>query len=96
MKAKIWKYGIKQNGTHNTSFPASVFEVQMPEGAKVIYVGEQNKDICLWVIVNPQAPMVPRYFDVVMTGEERDIFGMNQYVGSAQVDWIVGHVFEVL
>jgi hypothetical protein len=83
----IYKYTINTNGS----------EVDMPEGAKILTVREQNNEICLWACVDTDKPLEPRHFEVYGTGhmlpkDMRD----RKYIGTAFVynDTIVFHVFE--
>ena len=65
----IWKYGIKTDGQRLYDSQVSF---EMPKGAKVICVDEQNDDVCLWTIVDTEAEKVKRIFDVVGTGCQRE------------------------
>ena len=85
MKA-IWKYPLE---------PGAV--VQMPAGAEVLCVQEQDGYACLWVLVDPRAPAESRTFAIYGTGHSLpdrpgDYVGTFQSAGGA----LVFHVFEVM
>lgn len=81
----IWKYPLD-----------SVFGIlSMPVGAQILSVANQFSSICLWVLVDTNAPAENRRFYVVGTGhplpEEPTV-----YRGTAKVEngHIILHVFE--
>lgn len=79
----VYKYPIGLGG-----------DVLMPAGAEVIHVHEQCDEVCVWAIVDTEAPDELRHFDIVGTGHKvRD--GWRKYVGTAHVRGFVWHVFEV-
>ena len=67
----------------------------MKIGAEIIHLGEQNDDICMWAVVDPEAEDTKRYFHVVGTGNEFDPSD-KKYIGSAQVSGgkFVFHIWE--
>ena len=86
---QIWKYiFVGYPGYRETTF-------DMPKDAKVFTVQAQGNDLCLWALVDPAAIKVGRKFVVFGTGWDIDFvtFALN-YVGTAQVDGLVWHVFE--
>jgi hypothetical protein len=82
----IWKYqllGISQ-------------DVEMPEGAKILGLQEQNGKLTMWALVNPDAyrSRHARYH-VVGTGNFlQDDFACYEYIGTCQVRAYVWHVFR--
>ena len=57
---QVWKYELPG---------ADIVTRELPFGAKVLSVGEQNGRIMLWALVNPNAvDMVERRFRVAGTG----------------------------
>lgn len=82
----IWKYSVV------TAKTRQCFE--MPVGAKVLHVAEQNGLICLWAQVDPyETNLDSRYFHVVGTGNKiPDKAG--EFVGTALVGEFVFHLFE--
>lgn len=47
MKRTIWKYPLAITDTQN---------VMMPEGAEILSAQMQGDTLCLWALVNPDAP----------------------------------------
>ena len=88
----IWKYSILSGNRDGVSV-----ELLMKRGAKILYVAEQDGDICLWAMVDVEEEDVKRYFDVVGTGRKIHEGVKHEYVGSAQVmgGKYVFHIFEV-
>jgi hypothetical protein len=78
----IYKYRIGYDGASPL----------MPQGAKVVHVGEQNGDIYLWASVNPNMLEERRTFTVVGTGHKAPPDSV--YVGTVQIHPFVWHVFE--
>jgi hypothetical protein len=80
----IWKWKLGPETTIN-----------MPHGAKLLAVQDQNGEPHLWAMVDPSAKTYPRTFRVYGTGHNMpDEPG--QYVGTVQMrEWaMVVHVFE--
>jgi hypothetical protein len=90
---KVWKYGVQ--------WPADAFDLAMPEGAEVLTVQvQENGDsrlaaVCLWALVDPDAPQTVRRFRVVGTGHPVE-GGALAYAGTFQLasGALVFHVFE--
>lgn len=74
--------------------------VEMPEGSQILTIAEQKNEVCMWVKVNTQKPMIHRRFVVFGTGHEipKDVDKFLKYAGTAHgVDGsLVFHVFEVI
>lgn len=68
-------------------------EVVMQRGARILTVQNQGGMLCLWAIVNPEAPTESRYFSVFGTGHPHESFPQN-YIGTCQQGQYVWHVFE--
>lgn len=84
MSAQVWKYPLKAAGEN---------VLEMPYGAEVLAVQPQaGVLVMLWAEVNTTAPMVTRRFFVAMTGQDLPVG--RKYVGTAQINWLVVHVFE--
>ena len=81
---RVWKFTVEPDRS----------VIRMPQGAQVISVAAQGDHVCLWALVDPDAPVEDREFIPVMTGEAIDEGA--RYVGSAHgvSGWIVVHVFE--
>lgn len=76
----IWKYNA------NSSV------VLVPKGAIPLSAGMQNGEVCVWMLVKPEAVKVEREFRVVGTGH---IFDSNGYsfIGTVQDGSFVWHIF---
>jgi hypothetical protein len=87
----IWKFPLVEMASQ---------EVKMPEGAQILAVQGQAGQGCLWALVDPFAPKVPRMFHVVATGERLpDAVDKMQHCGTYQLYQLHGgalvfHVFE--
>lgn len=55
----IWKYPLKVTDTQ---------DVMMPEGADILTAQMQGVTLCLWALVNPDAPKQRREIEVLGTG----------------------------
>lgn len=90
MMSAVWKYTLKATSSQI---------VEMPAGAKVLYAREQWREVCVWALVDVDAPAVQRVFWVYGTGQ--DIYGDKptnaKYVGSAHLHGgaLVFHVFDL-
>ena len=81
----IWKFEAQTT---------DILRIKMPEGAKVIRVGTQKSfHICLWVLVDPEAPKVSRMFYVVGTGHPIPKLYLTLYLGTVFDGPYVWHVF---
>lgn len=69
-------------------------EVIMPDGAEVLHIGDQAGTICLWALVDPDAPRVSRWLRIAGTGHP--IAGAVRHLGSVVTygGALVWHVFE--
>lgn len=67
--------------------------VEMPKGARLLTVHEQDNRVHLWAVVNPNAEIEARVFTVVGTGHPTE-FTDGIYVGTAFCGPMVWHVFE--
>jgi hypothetical protein len=83
---KIFKYVLR---------PTRIQDVQMHPG-KILHVGEQGDNICVWALVDPDAPMETRRIAVVPTGEPCPYL-REQHLGTALLHdgRLVFHIFEV-
>lgn len=75
-----------------------VVDLNMPEGATVLYVASVNDVVCLWARVKPDAPIVAHTFAVVGTGAPMEqAAALGSHVGTAvtlngRATW---HVFDL-
>lgn len=82
----IWKYAISMTETQ---------VIQMPAGAQILHVGQQQRNLCLWAMVDPQFPCEDRTIEIVGTGNPM-ASRRRKYLGTAWIDPFVWHVFELL
>ena len=83
----IWKYVLPTQER---------VTLQMPDGAKVLTAGEQQGDLVLWALVDPNAPLSNRHFHICSTGHSTALATKEGYVGTVQT-WPLGlvwHIFE--
>lgn len=75
----------------------TVNDIQMPTGAQVLHVTEQNNMVCIWAAVDESVPVETRRFLMVGTGH-REVPDDAAYCGSAHIYTdravLVLHVFE--
>lgn len=81
----IYKYRI------NTSESS----VDLPEGAEILSVGEQDNRVYLWARVDTDKPLVPRRIYVIGTGFSLDLGTEPRYVGTVHMPTgFVWHIYE--
>lgn len=88
----IWKYILKPTCT-----------IEMPEGSLILSVQAQLQadgvleEVCMWVLVDPDLPKVPREFVVYGTGHPVRDDRVEKFLGTVQLSGgkLVFHVFEV-
>lgn len=84
----IWKYILESQTT-----------LDMPADATILSVGAQDNDICLWALVDTDAPAELRRFLVAGTGMPlTETFNGARFIGTVQMVQasvnLVMHVFE--
>jgi hypothetical protein len=83
----IYKYPLEINDN---------IALDLPKGAKVLSIGNQNNIPCLWALVDPAKPKEKRRFRVLQTGQsvKGDI---GTFIGTVLLNngHFVIHVFEV-
>lgn len=77
----VWKYIVRPT-------------IQMPQGAQILTFQIQEFQPAIWVLVNPDAPMETRSFEIVGTGWSLGN-RPRRFVGTWQQDMLVWHVFEL-
>ena len=84
---KIFKYVLK---------PTDLQTIKMHPG-DILKVGTQCDTVCIWALVDPNAPTEERTFAVVGTGHECQ-YTKDQYLGTVGIDndRLIFHVFEIL
>ena len=87
MSRYIYKYEFQAN---------NYLEVVLPEGAEILYVGNQRGVVCLWALVDLAKPLERRKFRLAGTGHEitEEVV---KYTGTVMLHdaRLVFHVFEV-
>ncbi len=80
---RIYKYKIPVGG-----------KVKMPVHAKVLHVGVQDREICLWAQVDQGSPEVDYCFKIFATGQ--DITSTDLlYTGTVRDGDFVWHIYQV-
>lgn len=85
---RIFKYELHGRGTTT---------VNIPKGARVLSVANQDEALMLWAAVTPSNPTEPRTFLVALTGQEIAVTPSFPFLGTVLFDNgnFVVHVFEV-
>ena len=78
----IWKYVMTGNA------------ISMPEGATVLYGAMQDKEFCIWAMVDTEQPVCSRTFDVVRTGQF--VPSKMRYVSTYMDGSFVWHIMEIM
>jgi hypothetical protein len=84
MPMTIWKYPLRITDEQI---------LKVPENASALHVGAQDDDLCLWVLLDPEAPLISRTVRIYGTGHPLDGDLAQFHVGTAQVGYGVWHVF---
>lgn len=77
-------------------------KIMMPENARILCTQSQKDHCYIWAIVDPQAAMEEREFEIYGTGHpffENVHFGKEtKYIGTFQIfnGSFVGHLFELV
>lgn len=91
MKA-IWKYILTEKTEQ---------VVLIPQSGKILSVQRQNDNICMWVMVSPQAKKEVRKFVIQGTGHPLNDCITSppaedpKYLGTCVMEVFVWHVFEI-
>ncbi len=82
----IWKFPFDIAGD---------FELEMPDGARILAVQSQTGIPCLWAACDPAAPKVKRRFRLAGTGHQTTFDGL-EHVGTFQMadGALVWHLFD--
>lgn len=83
MKA-IWKYTLGYPEPKRVS-------IEVQSGARLMHVALQPTEICLWMLVDTEAPKIRQWLRVVATGEEIPE-SADYYFGMVQHEGLVWHV----
>ena len=84
---KIYKYPLTVEGK---------ILLELPEGAEILTFQTQRDFLCIWALVNPDAPKVKREFRMYGTGHDVKEDGL-KYIGTCQQfnGGLIWHLFEV-
>lgn len=69
--------------------------VEMPEGADILSVQNQDRDVCIWALCDPRAPKEARTFRIFGTGHPV-CDNPGRFIGTVQIlnGALMWHVFE--
>jgi len=81
--SEVWKYHLGHRAEN----------CDVPEGAQLLHVHEQNGIPCVWMRVDPSARKERRCFQAIGTGQQ--FSARYIYLGTAHCGSLVWHVFEV-
>ena len=85
----IWKYRL---------YIGPLTVIEMPKGAEILAVQTQDGRPCIWAIVDPDAPVELRTFEMCGTGHKMKELAEDEtrvYIGTVQIDRYVWHYFEI-
>ncbi len=88
---KVYKYPITP--------PSNYFTLDLPKGAQILTADVQGGIVCLWALVDPEAPTQTRKFRWAGTGHEISEAPENlRHVSTffMQGELLVFHIFEIL
>ncbi len=92
------KGGFSMHRVYKYSFPVEdYFSLELPKGAKILTVQEQDGEPQIWALVKSYAPMEERNFILVGTGHAiLEAPSKLKYIGTFQCAEreFVGHLFE--
>ena len=81
----IWKFPLAL---------VDAYPVDMPRGARILSVADQNGTLCLWAEVDPEAPCETRRIRIVGSGHPVPQEPKLQFIGTAVQGPFVWHVYE--
>jgi hypothetical protein len=83
----IWKFPLRNGVT---------VDIDMPDGAEIVHVDVRHNVPCLWAVVNPDAPVTTRRFQIAGTGHPIKK-GPRRHVGTflTRGGDFVWHLFEM-
>ncbi len=76
-------------------FRTGAIDIPMPENADILSVGiQENKNLVVWAICNPETPKVLKRFHLVATGEEVNMKCFSQnFLGT--VTFAPGLIYDI-
>jgi len=72
--------------------------IDLPAGAKILTVGNQNRSVYMWVIVNLHETNI-QHRKIIIVGTGNNLLYSDYervYLGTVMVDVYVFHIFEIL
>lgn len=87
MSKKIFKYQLETK---------DIQQVEMPQGAEILCIQTQNETPCIWALVEPNATVTKRAFEIFGTGHNVHENANRKYIGTYQLQGgkFVFHCFE--
>ena len=73
--------------------------VDMPKGAKILSIGLQEDDVCIWALIDTknESKLIKRQFRLFGTGWEiKEPLKNLNYIGTVFMQTFVWHIFEEL
>lgn len=68
--------------------------IRLPYGAKFLHAGYQNRDLCLWYLVDPEATEIKQKFKVIGTGHDVPDHLYHNHLFTVQDPPFVWHIFQ--
>jgi hypothetical protein len=87
MDNRIWKYTLAITDTQ---------DIEMPSGARILSVANQNGELCLWALVPTANATKTRCIEIIGTGNpiSPNHEASRRFIGTAVINPFVWHVFE--
>lgn len=83
----IWKFNLEITDKQT---------IRMPNGARILSIQEQNGELCVWAVVDPDEEYVPRKFRIFGEGHTFDLDAADaKFIGTVQCDRLVWHIFAI-
>ena len=88
MAKKIFKYKLETK---------DIQRIEMPQGAEILCIKTQNETPCIWALVDANATVNKRTFEIFGTGNNVPKNANRSYVGTYQLNngQLVFHCFEL-
>lgn len=83
----IWKFQLNEE---------QLQQLEVPSGAQILTANFQDDNLCIWALVNDEAPREPRYIRLIGTGQVVDMFETKIYINTVFKNGFVFHIFEVI
>lgn len=81
----IWKFELEVSDEQT---------IAIPQGAQLLHAGVQGEQLCLWAIVDPNAPTVNRHIGIRGTGHPCE-FNIMSHIGTVMMPPFVWHLFDL-